>query len=180
MPKKKKTTASATLFRFVANDPTVVDNLTAAEIGKVKTWQKSDGYMFEFHEGHTTGDGKPIYIRPAALATSRELNVPKVNAVEANKGTYTTIANILNGGKLGSLDSNARTDLLNIIKDEWDALVILARRYWNQEDLPQVVQVRPNMTCTSCGAFVAGDAYLEAPNDYGKYKCPKCKKFTLK
>ena len=180
MPKKTKTTASAELFRFVANDPIVTANLTATEIAAVETWQESDDYSFEFHEGHTSGDGRPIYIRPASLAESRDGNIPKINAVDANKGTYKTVANIINGGKLSSLDNLAQADLMGVIINAYDSLTILARRYWKNEDLPQVAQVRATMSCGSCGAKISGDVYLDPPNPFGKYKCPKCKKFTLK
>ena len=175
---KKKTAASAENFKFAANDPVVIANLSTAEIADVDNWQTSTQYLMEFHEGHETG--YPIYIRPVKGLKKTESNIPKANTKNVASGTYSSLAQLENGEKLtANLKTDAQSDLLAILTNEWDTLVILARRYWTNEEPPVAQQARPDMKCTKCDARYTGDCNLGAANQFGKYTCKRCGKATV-
>jgi hypothetical protein len=177
MPKKKKTASSTDQFTFKANDPMVRAQLSATEIAAVKNWQASNEYVFEFHEGHE--QHYPIYFRPTSGISKTELNIPKVITKSKAKGAYKTLGSVEVSEKLTSILTNkAQSELEKIITEEWDTLVILARRYWTDEAVPQVQvnPVRREMKCGKCGRVYSGEVDLGQANDFGKYKCTGCGK----
>lgn len=108
-------------------DQFVQDYLTGGEIAGVAHWQASGDYTFEFHGGHTTG--YPIYIRPTG--NTDHSNIPKVDTKNVYVGTYNTIADIANDGKLtAALSIAAQAELIAIITNEWATLKTLAERFW--------------------------------------------------
>jgi hypothetical protein len=175
--KKKKTESSTDQFTFKANDPMVREQLSASEIAAVKNWQTSGEYLFEFHEGHD--QHYPIYFRPTSGISKTELNIPKVITKGKAKGAYGTLGSVEVSGKLtANLSNAAQQELEKIITKEWDTLVILARRYWADEAVPQlqVNPVRREMKCGKCGKVYSGEVDLGRSNDFGKYKCTGCGK----
>ena len=116
----------AVLFRFDAEDEVVVAYLASDVRGNITRWQISDEYNFEFHTGHPTGN--PIYIRPDGNTDGS--NVPKFDTLNHQASDYANINSFANSEKLGGLSNRAKTDILEIISQNWVALQTLARNYW--------------------------------------------------
>ena len=114
-------------FQFKEDDALIRTKLNPTEIGAVKIWQVSDKYEFEFHTGHDTGF--PLYIRPAN--NKDRSNLPKFDTLNKTGASYTQIEDLANGAKLkNELDSVARAEILNLLKNEWTTLSLLADRFW--------------------------------------------------
>src|SRR5512138_2841385 len=116
----------AVLFRFENDDPIVKGYLSSVRLHAVTTWQTTEEFSFEFHSGHLTGF--PIYIRPATNRDSS--NVPKMDTLNHDASDYASIASFANSGKLGVLSNAAKTNLLAIVAQNWEALQELATNYW--------------------------------------------------
>jgi hypothetical protein len=109
-------------FNFQDNDPVVMDNLTSGEVKAVKTWQKSEEYTLEFHDGHDTGN--PIYVRPTG--NNENSNLPKMDTKNKSADSYKLITSFANGAKLnGALKNRGKADLLAIVANEWATLSVL-------------------------------------------------------
>jgi hypothetical protein len=163
-------------FKFQDNDAVVMDYLTAEEVKAVKTWQNSEEYTFEFHDGHDTGN--PIYIRPTDNTDSS--NLPKMDTKNKSASSYKQITSLANGAKLNAaLKSKAKTEILAIIANEWDSLSVLADRYWNPKGKVYVsaaesAATRTERVCGSCTTRFDGAVSLSGPNKLGKYQCSEC------
>jgi hypothetical protein len=165
-------------FTFTRRDRVVTKLLTADEIESCPRWQEfTDAYTFEFHPMHTTG--YPIYFRPVDNEDSS--NIPKIDTKNIADGgaKYHTVKQIANPRKLtDALNQKQIDDILNIIKDSWATLKIMAERYWTKTDPPKTA-ARSEMQCEKCNKSFF-DQDLGNANKFGKYKCPKCDKFTVK
>ena len=116
-------------WRWLPNDEIIRTYLSAGEIAGVTRWQINRDYMFEFHDGHTTG--RPIYIRPND--NTDDANLPKFDTRNTDASHFPNINSLRNGLKLRSqLNNAAQADLMAIIQNEWTALAQLAKRYWNK------------------------------------------------
>ncbi len=131
-------------FPFQANNDLVQKYLNQIERKDVTTWQKSDEWVFEFHTGHKTGN--PIYVRPKGNKDTS--NLPKFDTTNKEASDYSACSKLANGGKLiqqqkkGGLSKKDQEELESIITDSWDALSLLAKRYWSGTEAP-AVDVQP-------------------------------------
>ncbi len=116
-------------FTFTKTDPLVQEYLTAEEIQTITTEQTSDAYVFEFHEGHDTGN--PIYVRPDG--NTDKSNLPKFDTKNKTAADYPTVESLANGGKLRrDLKNKDQNDLMNVIQNDWALLSKMARGYWGK------------------------------------------------
>lgn len=168
----------ATNFYFTKNDKIVTTYLTVSEIESVTHWQSSFGYTFEFHDGHPTGN--PIYFRPDKNDDTKSM--PKIDTKNVLHGLYGNIANEekLTKGK-NKVSKSDVDDITNLITNEWATLKTFAQRYWSGTKAPVELAPAPRLEyeCTKCKNEIIG--YVpEGEAQWGKYKCPKCGKQTLK
>lgn len=116
-------------FTFKKTNPMVVRYLTQPEIATITTEQASDAYVFEFHEGHDTGN--PIYVRPDG--NKDKSNLPKFDTKNKTASDYRTVGSLANGGKLETaLKTRDKTDLINVIQNNWALLSKIASGYWGR------------------------------------------------
>lgn len=118
----------AVQFRFEADDAVVTGYITATLRNAIQTWQHRDDYVFELHDGHLTG--YPIYIRPDLYARAKS-NIPKFDTLNKTAAMYASISSFANSDKLDQLPLPSRTEILNIVANNWAALCELAQNYWN-------------------------------------------------
>jgi len=119
-------------YTFTEDDEVVIGNLKETERNGINTWQTSDDYTFEFHLGH--GTGYPIYIRPEGNTDTS--NLPKFDTKNKYAHNYSNIQSFANSGKLqNELSQKAQTDLLAVIRDNWDLLQTSSKRMWEGEDI---------------------------------------------
>ena len=162
-------------FHFQANDDLVQRYLNQTERGNVATWQQSDGWVFEFHTGHTTGS--PIYVRPDG--NTDKSNLPKFDTQNKTANDYSTCSKLANGGKLiqqtkkGGLSKQDQAELENIIAQSWASLSLLAQRYWTRTPAPQVVQQATTKPCTATPNCTGQVQIVQS----GKAPCSVCYKY---
>ena len=161
-------------FEFKKADAQITQRLTATEIAKIVTVQKSTAYYFEFHSGHTTG--YPIYVRPKG--NSDKSNLPKFDTKNKSATDYKKYTDLANGQKLSGLGQTVQTEIENIIKNNWKILQTFAQRYWDGEDAPQAAQVAQTYTCGKCDKKY--DYTPPGVAVYNKYTCTKCGKREVK
>lgn len=153
------------LFKFKATDATVTKYLNSTERGQVTRWQMYDGYNFEFHTGHTTGD--PIYVRPTTPTAKRwNSNVPKF---DTNTGVWTGWAN---GPKLENEDGTAWGDVEAVRGASFHTLCLMARRYWHPRENPVPPDPVAAATDKAC-KFVPCPGRVPIVKS-GKSACPVC------
>jgi hypothetical protein len=114
-------------FAWKSDDDLVSSYLSSGERSAVQRWQTSSDYVFEFHPGHPTG--YPIYVRK--VGNTEKSNLPKFDTKNCMASMYNDINKFSNGAKLRrDLNNAAQTDLLAVVTTEWEALKLLAKRYW--------------------------------------------------
>lgn len=125
-------------FSYTKNDDVVRTWLSSDDRNQIGTEQALNTYTFEFHGGHTTGF--PIYIR--ADGDTSTSNLPKFDTRNKSASDYNTINKFANSGKLNQyLNQHAKTEILNIVRNEWRRLQTLAANYWNNDRPAQTIQV---------------------------------------
>jgi len=125
-------------WHFKQTDDLVKYYLDQADINAVRRWQTLDGYTFEFHEGHETGN--PIYIRPDGNTSQQSMpkvdtkNIvnPALHYKNSKKPNDPWLENIANYEVLSaSLTTQQLAEIAAIFVDNWSALQKVADRRWN-------------------------------------------------
>lgn len=169
-------------FEFKDASAFVRTYLNTAERANVQRWQTQDGYTFEFHGGHTTGN--PIYFR--IDDNGDKSNLPKVDTKDkafsdyfgsagGRRTTSVSVAAFANGGKLlKGLPSAAQTDIEQIVTRSWPSLQLLADRYHSGTDAPaDPPAAETHKTCGLGGCVGQVPIVLS-----GKAMCETCYQFS--
>ena len=124
-------------FRFERTDPIVAYYLDDEDLNAIHHWQTEQGYTFEFHESHETGN--PIYIRPDGNAANASMTKIDTKNIADPAQHYKNNRNpkqpwiecIPNYNVIGRLGAPKINEIVSIVTHEWKHLQKLADRRWS-------------------------------------------------